>query len=79
MPKIMLTTMFAFIMMMAAAAGIYKLSEGTAHGLEFSLLSMSVSLVLWTVVGFVSMVLTAIVAFFAILGLGYVFFKPSSG
>ena len=77
MPKIMLTTMFAFTMMMAAAAGVYKLSEGTAYGLEFSIMSMAVSLVLWTVVGFVSMEVTAMVTFFAVLGLGWVFLRPS--
>ena len=79
MPKIMLTTIFAFSMMLMIAFYAAKAFEGSDRGIEFGILTMALTLPLFIDTGFISLVVGAIAGLFAVLGLGWAFWGRRSG
>lgn len=68
-----------FVLMCVVAIGIAKVTENTGNGLELGILSMAMTLPLFTAAGMISMTVTMVVALIAVMGLSWSFFLRRAG
>lgn len=78
-PRSFLEGLTVFILMTLVAIGVAKATEDTHHGMELGILSMAMTLPLFTAAGMISMTVTMVVTLIAVLGLSWSFFLRRAG
>ncbi len=77
--KILVSTLFAFIIMLVVVWGAAKALGQTDRGIEFGILTIAVTLPLAISQGWVSMVVGGVVGLLAVLGLAWAFYGQRAG
>ena len=73
MPKEVITSMVAFIICAFIAFVMMGVLHGTPYGLEFGLMTFAVTIPLFTVVAWIPLAVTGLIAFIAVMGIGWAF------
>jgi len=78
-PREVLEGMTVFVLMSVVAIGVAKVTVSSNHGMELGIMSMAMTLPLFTAAGMMSMTVTMVVALVAVMGLAWSFFLRRSG
>ena len=74
MPKSVVTSSVAFLLASFIAFCMIKVLDGTGSGVEFGLMTYAVTIPLFTAIDWIPMAVTAVIAFIAVMGIGWAFF-----
>ncbi len=77
--KILVSTLFAFIIMLAVVWGAAKALGQTDRGIEFGIMTIAVTLPLAISQGWISMVVGGVVGLLAVLGLAWAYYGQRAG